>query len=665
MERAREYRRPPLSPKQLELARDRAQHVIVLMLENRSFDHMLGFLDHPNDKWDPLQADDLPNAYDVRQPGDAVGFQTGAEPALPFDPPHGHASAMMQLNAKPAGGFAMNGFLRAYVEKIAGREKGTTPQWPRIGALVVLLLAPLLTAASFNLARLGVNGGWPDYWPVAWWTLLGMVAVVLLLRLDAIPSMKWWWLALGTIVVAGLLAHAGQAVWRWFDEPRGAVSWNAFGIVTGALLVVYARHRYRQTTPFPVHRLRQVSARIMQCWRPADIPALATLARDYAVCTRWHSSVPGATWPNRNFAHAATSSEAVDIELGFYEEPTIFERLTEAYKDKPGPEPWRIYFHDTPQVAAFRKVWSEAPDGAFRGAERLLDDIAVGDLPRYSFVEPQHSGERSNSQHPGNNMDEPPTDFEAGEKLIAAIYNALVAGLGTTAEPDTALFKRTVLVVTYDEHGGFPDRREPPRALHPHGRLKKKRRVELLRRIVGVFVSYDKTPFDFKHLGVRVPAVVVSPWIEPHEVDETVYDHSSIVATLRRLCEPEAENLTRRDHQANDFLHLLVGRTDPTTPALIPGFAGVAIMPVLPVDAAATVDVAPEVRASTGSDFVDQLESLNFMLHNEVATPEALERATLTTVRGAEELARPIPTALLLRKYADSTYNGNPDLEDF
>ena len=657
MERAREYRRPPLSREELGRARDRAQHVIVLMLENRSFDHMLGFLDHtPHPKWEPLQPGDLPNPYDPMQPADAVGVQVGAEPVLRFDPPHGHASAMMQMNEKPVGGFAMNGFVRAYAEKIAGREKVTTPQWLRIGALVVLLLAPLLTAASFNLARLGVNGGWLDYWPVAWKTLLAVVAAVLLLRLDAIPSMKWWWLTLGTIVVSGVLAHAGQAIGRWFDEPRGAISWNLSGVFTGALLVGYARHRYRQATPFPVDRLRQASARIMDCWNPADIPVLATLARDYAVCTRWHSSVPGATWPNRNFAHAATSSESVDIEIGFYEDPTIFELLTETYKDMPGPEPWRIYFHDTPQVAAFRKVWSEAPDGALRGAERLLDDIAACDLPRYTFIEPQHTGTRSNSQHPGNNMDVTSTDFEDGERLIAAIYNALVA--------KAALFRRTVFVITYDEHGGFPDRWEPPRAVPPHGLFTKKRRRGLARRIVGVFVSYDKTPFKFTHLGPRVPAVVVSPWIEPHEVDDTVYDHSSIVATLRRLCEPEAEKLTQRDDGANDILHLLVGRTDPTTPAPIPGFTGVTITPTLPVDTAATAEMAPVVRARTGSDLVDQLESLNFMLHEQVATPEARARATPTAVDGTEELAGPIPTALLLRRYADSTDNGNPDVED-
>jgi hypothetical protein len=107
-----------------------------------------------------------------------------------------------------------------------------------------------------------------------------------------------------------------------------------------------------------------------------------------------------------------------------------------------------------------------------------------------------------------------------------------------------------------------------------------------------------------------------------------------------------------------------VRRTEPTIPTLIPGFGGVTITPILPVDSAATADVAPVVRARTGSELEDQLESLNFMLLDEVATPDAVERAT-QTVGGAEDLARPIPTALLLRKFADSTYNGNPDLEDF
>jgi hypothetical protein len=661
MERARSYRRAPLTPEQLALARERAQHVIVLMLENRSFDHMLGYLDHPGPGWDGLPNGDVPNPFDLEKPDDAVGFQLGAEPVLRFDPPHGHASAMMQMNEKPAGGFAMNGFVAAYAEKIAGREKVTTPKWFRIALLVVLVVVPLVTAALYNLARLGVNGGWLDFWPVAGATLAVIAVLALLvLRLDKLPNVSPGWLAVGLVAVSFVVAHAIQAMLRWLDDPRGVFGWNAIGLVIGILVVLFARRRYHRATPVPAHRLRAASGRVMRCWDPADIPALATLARQFAVCTRWHSSVPGATWPNRNFAHAATSSESVDIEVGFYEEPTIFERLGDAYGRESTPDPWRIYFHDTPQVVAFRKVWEDAPDGAWRGAERLLDDIRNCDLPRYAFVEPQHSGPGSNSQHPGNNMDELSTDFEDGEKLIAAIYNALVE--------QEDLFKHTVFVVTYDEHGGFPDRCEPPRALHPDAPWSVRRRPELLRRIVSLFVTYGTSPFRFNRLGVRVPALVVSPWVRPHTVDPTIYDHSSIVATLRRLCEPEAPPLTRRDEQANDFLHLLVEQDQPMSPTAVPGFDQAGIEPQLVVDAAATAGPPPDVMAQTGSELEDQLESLNFLLRSTVETPSATERAApglMDAGGGAAPQPVGVPTAELLRSFSDSTYNGNPTADDF
>ncbi len=663
MERARSYRRDRLDEGQLALARERSRHVIVVMLENRSFDHMLGFLDHaPDPKWEPLVDGAHPNPFDLANPADSIGFDTGAEEVLRFDPPHGHASAVMQLNEKPGGGFAMNGFVAAYTEKIAGREKVTTPRWVRIMVLVVVLLAPIVAAAAHNLARLGVNGGWGAFWwPVGAATILAVAVCTWMLGVHLIPCVRASSVAVGVLLVAVVLANALQAVGRWTDERRGAVSWTTTSTVLGGLLVVVVRRRFHKVTSPPVARLRDAGGRIMKCWSPEGIPALATLAREHVVCTRWHSSVPGPTWPNRNFAHAATSSESVDIEIGFYDAPTIFERMADASPADSGVPPWRIYFHDTPQVAAFQRLWQEAPDGAWRGAERLLDDIAAGDLPRYAFVEPGHSGPASNSQHPGNNMDVTRTDFAGGERLIAAIYNALV--------DNEELFRHTVFVVTYDEHGGFPDRVEPPRALHPDSPLSKGRRKELSRRIVGYFLNYGSTPFKFTNLGVRVPTVIASPWVEPHFVDDTVYDHTSIVASLRRLADPELPHLTRRDDQANDFLHLLVTRNEPTIPSPIPGFEGTTISVPIVADRAATTDTAPSVKARTGDDLVDQLDSLNFDLRPIVTTAPALERtvgapADDAALAAAQPPTQPVATAVLLRAFGDSTYNGNPTVED-
>jgi phospholipase C len=414
---------------------------------------------------------------------------------------------------------------------------------------------------------------------------------------------------------------------------------------------------------------------------------LAQLARDYVVCTRWHSSVPGATWPNRNFVHAATSDESVDIELGFYRDRTIFELLDR--EDTASPRPtWRIYHHDTPQVIAFDRLWKNGRWRRWFDAGQLLDDVRAGTLPNYSFVEPCHTGTKANSQHPENNETIVSDDFERGDQLVASIYNALVA--------NDDLFRQTVLVVTYDEHGGFFDHVPPPRAVHPDAPGNRRRSREISRRLVSKFVEYGNRPFPFTHLGVRVPAVVVSPWVQDHTVDDTVYDHASIVASLRRLFAPTAEPLSRRDRHANDFLHLLAAREDndePMTPAPCTAYndtpgalaAAIGTDPAdLEVDAAARGEPAAQVLLK--DDFAAQLDQLNHLVRSELTTAagddvlptaagddpvptaaddEALPTAPLDDPLAATGEAEPVPTAALFKAGADSTRDGNPSLDDF
>ena len=212
---------------------------------------------------------------------------------------------------------------------------------------------------------------------------------------------------------------------------------------------------------------------IMRCQPPERVPVLSTLALEFAVCTRWFCSVPGETWPNRNFVHSATSDGTTIIVTRWYENQTIFELLEKAGKT------WRIYYDDTPQVWAFKHLW-DTPDQAshwFRFAD-FATACAAGDLPNYTFIEPNHrppvhmaQPDQSNSQHPGNNMvtndqydsypADPDGDFKRGEGLIANVYESLRA--------NPALFEHTVLVITYDEHGGFYDHVPPPVGIPPPG----------------------------------------------------------------------------------------------------------------------------------------------------------------------------------------------------
>jgi phospholipase C len=139
-------------------------------------------------------------------------------------------------------------------------------------------------------------------------------------------------------------------------------------------------------------------------------------------------------------------------------------------------------------------------------------------------------------------------DFQRADALIATVYEAL----RNTPEG----FDRWMLLITYDEHGGLFDR-YPPEATTPPG----KPQVSLSRRFVSKFVSWGSEGFDFASLGVRVPAVVVGPRV-PSKIDDTIYDHASIVATLRDLFNTETDKFTGRVRDAKTF-HGLASLPEP------------------------------------------------------------------------------------------------------
>ena len=155
-------------------------------------------------------------------------------------------------------------------------------------------------------------------------------------------------------------------------------------------------------------------------------------------------------------------------------------------------------------------------------------DAASGGLPAYSFIEPRYFADRLLNKIP--NDEHPPHNVAYGEGLIAAVYNAVRGGPG---------WPQTLLVITFDEHGGCFDHVAPPRATPPGG----------------------PTPdgFAFDRFGVRVPAVIVSPYVRPGAVirppEPTPFDHTSIIATLRKLF--GFAGLTARDAAAPDLLAAL------------------------------------------------------------------------------------------------------------
>jgi phospholipase C len=347
------------------------------------------------------------------------------------------------------------------------------------------------------------------------------------------------------------------------------------------------------------------------CFTPDRLPVLATLAREFAVCDHWFCSVPGATWPNRNFCHTGTSGGQVNIAVRAYRDKTIFEQLSEANLD------WSIYYGGfPPQSLAFARLWRPSELNwlqRYKPIGQLYRAIENDRLPHYAFIEPDMVGKLSDSQHPGMGGE---MDFRAGERLIWRIYSAL------RANPDVA--RKTLLLITYDEHGGFFDHLAPPQGTEWS--------------VEPAYEAPDGTyTFSFDLLGPRVPAVLISPWIEHGTVNQTVYEHASIPATVRRLLGVDAPPLTRRDAMTNTFDQVLNRATPRELPVLPEPFVdGAARRLIQEPDlrpslmAVLTSLVWTELRLPAGPR-ADGLAAAEESLHISVP-PQEVERDILTDI---------------------------------
>lgn len=306
---------------------------------------------------------------------------------------------------------------------------------------------------------------------------------------------------------------------------------------------------------------------IMACFDTRkQLPVIYQLATEFAICDQWFSSLPGPTWPNRFFVHGASSSGWADSPKskdevpwetirGFrYNHGSIFEALRNA-----GHE-WRLYndnhnsYSDDPsgpeyggwisQVASLKGISQLDVHSMDRFASDVQAKTAEGLAAynfAYTFIEPNFGRSFFSPQPPyagptykGGSAQHPEDDPSGGEGLIKAVYEAI---------RNSPVWNRSLLIIVYDEHGGFYDSVSPGSAPPPADGIPTS---QLTRNASG---------FDFGHYGVRVPAVIVSPLIPKGTVDHTVYDHTSILATVERLL--GLNSLTARDANANDLRHLL------------------------------------------------------------------------------------------------------------
>lgn len=280
------------------------------------------------------------------------------------------------------------------------------------------------------------------------------------------------------------------------------------------------------------------SHRIMYYFKPSQLPVLSNLALEYVTFNRWFASIPGPTLCNRAFAHYGTSFGHVGMEMKYFGNPikSIYERL------HAGGRTTKLYYFDrASSTLELINLLQDQPQ-IFATYEQFLADCHAGTLPDYSFVEPNysdHDGLIASDQHPDHHVAE-------GERFIASIYMAI--------KSNPALWSNTALLVTYDEHGGIFDHVPPPA---PDG-------------VDGFEAPPEKTgtgkSFKFDRLGVRVPAILISPWVKKGLVVNEVFEHASIPGTATEWLLPGFGGpRTDREAKARTFLNLLsepVMRTD-------------------------------------------------------------------------------------------------------
>jgi len=314
-----------------------------------------------------------------------------------------------------------------------------------------------------------------------------------------------------------------------------------------------------------------------QGFAAGQLPIITTLANQYFLFDNWYSSMPGPTWPNRFFVHAGSSggldnspSAATTIEsetldtLGFtFQNGTLFQRLQAAGRS------WRVYHDDLfPQVLAiksmidpFRVNSSQFSWLRFGGQECFVNDLANDYAIDYTFIEPNYglaggALETGNSQHPKGSM-------AAGEAFIKYVYESI---------RNSPVWPLSLLIVSYDEHGGFFDGCGPPAAAPP----------------ADTALNYSRAAspqdFGFDRLGVRVPALAISPWIPKgglgsRSFPNQVFDHTAIIRTALESFGVSG-SLTARDAAATSILSLCLlpeMRTGDDAPATLPQPAGAAL----------------------------------------------------------------------------------------
>jgi phospholipase C len=297
----------------------------------------------------------------------------------------------------------------------------------------------------------------------------------------------------------------------------------------------------------------QEYSQIMTGYTREQMPVLSAMARGFATFDHWFCDVPTCTYPNRSFFHAGSSSGLV-VNMtppGSFphdnEAETLFDRLDAAGLT------WKVYCDPPSHYSLTGVIHAPRLAGRFAtnffSTRQFFHDAERGDLPTYSFIEPQIIGWNHNDMHPpfgdvlatlGKQLGaedsaslhfDPPSSLIAGEDLLSRIYDAI----RDSSSASGSNHLNTTLLVTFDEHGGTYDHVPPPPAVPPDGKG-----------------APGQMGFTFNRSGVRIPTLAISAWIPERTVVNDEFRATSLLATMRQrfnLGQP----LSARDASARSF----------------------------------------------------------------------------------------------------------------
>ena len=237
-----------------------------------------------------------------------------------------------------------------------------------------------------------------------------------------------------------------------------------------------------------------------------EVPITSFLARTFCTCDNWFCPLPTSTQPNRTVAFCGQSGIYQTKLQAISANGNIFDWL-EAHHIT-----WGVYHDGFTFFALYPDLWGKIFSDKFHDYEQLATDLKNGTQPQVIIVEPSYQdAPHIGPDHPNDNH--PPVAVGWGEDFLRRTYQA------ATLNPQ--VWAQTLMVVYYDEHGGFYDHVPPP----PFNNT-------------AAGNAAPPAPYAFSTLGPRIPAMLVSPWVTPGTVNHQLYDHTSVLQMLAELFTP-------------------------------------------------------------------------------------------------------------------------------